>query len=73
MPAAKLAVHEEAGLHQACADNDHDAAEKIIHVKMSGDHEQLIELKNMLLHPNANKQAWPRGSHTLSPDLYLTV
>ena len=63
----KLAVHEESGLHQACADNDHDAAERIIDLKMSGDIGAFNELKKLLLHPNDNKQAWPRDSPDLRP------
>lgn len=67
MPMAE-APPEESGLYQACADNDHDEAKRIIKLKMSGDIDDHQQLKEMLLHPNDNKQAWPH-----SPDLYLTL
>ena len=60
-------VHEESDLHQACAANDHDQAERIIEIKMGGDIGAFKELKKLLLHPNDNKQAWPRDSPDLRP------
>ena len=69
---AMLAVHEEANLHQACAANDHDEAERIIKLKMSGDIGAFKELKKLLLHPNDNKQAWPRDASDLHETLTLT-
>ena len=65
-------LHEDTtDLHQACADNDHDEADKIIKRLMSGEGgtQNLGELKRLLLHLNDNKQAWTR--HSPSPDLQL--
>ena len=64
---AKLAFQDESDLHQACAANDHDEAERIIDKLMSGDIGAFNELKKLLLHPNDNKQAWPRDSPDLRP------